>query len=291
MDYQWSMVLYNHYAYKLSSVSTNIQAQGTHLRVGIPISSPPLHFKRYPAERSSSTSRISYEAFDELYFNADVPWEGTFIRYMRAMANMMKWASLEFAPISGGARARSPDGSAYTAAAMDVGGHVSDLAAGAFWVTRERTEIVTWSVPIYTDTIYLWVPRPAAAELTFWMAAGRVFEPFSGGLWALLVLVIFVNAIFDMWLQRNEWRAYVNEVMAARSTRASHEQAQPPGQAWCVRWCSRHARYRAWLIFLEWLDRLRESSMHMTIGLQSTRGETVGCRRRSYGSDGPFSSS
>ena len=227
--------------------------RGKNVTIGFPISNP-MHFKR-------GADGNPIMGLGDAYLNDSIPWDGVFVNYVNALVARTPWASVTFTGISGGARAMSPDNSLWTAAVLDVGGDVVDFAASDFWVTAVRADLAAFSVPVSTDQMYLWVPRNQGSQESIWTRAGRVFWPFSPSLWTCVVAAVVLMSVLDLWLHRSEWRPRVRE------------EAAKPG-AFSRQGKSQTCR-RMWLTLLEYLDRLGQSCMHLTMGLTDTRAANV----------------
>ena len=221
---------------------------GMTLKAAVPTSSYPLHYKVVEGAPVSE--------YEGPYEDDSWPWVGAYVDYVHALAARTPF-SVQLTFVSGGARSGGViNNSPWTAAIIDVATGIADFAASDFWVTTERANIITFSVPIRQDKVYLFVPRPAVVETDFLTASLKIFEPFRWDLWVTILGVVVAMSLIEMWLQRGPRRD------GERSEEA------PPTRG------SRCSRVAWWLRV--WLQSFVQAVMHMTVGLPGTKGDRPG---------------
>jgi len=89
---------------------------------------------------------------------------------------------------------------------MDLSKTPLSSKVGPFWVTAERLRMMrmsSFSLPFTYDKTYLVIPNPGTADnLNF--EVKKVLQPFSLGLWGLVLAVIATAALLSVWLTDNE---------------------------------------------------------------------------------------
>lgn len=221
---------------------------GMTLKAAVPTSSYPLHYKAVEGAPVSE--------YEGPYEDDSWPWVGAYVDYVHALAARTPF-SVQLTFVSGGARSGGIiNDSPWTAAIIDVATGIADFAASDFWVTTERANIVSFSVPIRQDKVYLFVPRPAVVETDFLTASLKIFEPFRWDLWVTILGVVVAMSLIEMWLQRGPRRdgEWSEEAPPARGSRCSRV-------AWWLR---------------VWLQSFVQAVMHMTVGLPGTKGDRPG---------------
>ena len=88
--------------------------------------------------------------------------------------------------------------SSFTAAVQDIEDGLVDMAVGPFWVTSQRLQMTSFSLPFTYDKTYLVVPKPGTKD-TLMDQVSKVLAPFSYGLWGLVLGVIAVAALLSVW--------------------------------------------------------------------------------------------
>eukprot|EP01065_Artemidia_motanka_P032123 TRINITY_DN39173_c0_g1_i1.p1 TRINITY_DN39173_c0_g1~~TRINITY_DN39173_c0_g1_i1.p1 ORF type:complete len:656 (+),score=204.20 TRINITY_DN39173_c0_g1_i1:51-1970(+) len=82
----------------------------------------------------------------------------------------------------------------YTACVHDIAIGNLDLCAGDFWDTDERRAMrVGFSGTVVSEEIYLLTGETSGESA--WDKLSKTFKPFSGGLWGLIVGVVFLSAL------------------------------------------------------------------------------------------------
>ena len=80
------------------------------------------------------------------------------------------------------------------------------MKVGPFWVTAQRLRMMkmsSFSLPFTYDKTYLVIPNPGTADnLNFQIK--KVLQPFSLGLWGLVLAVIATAALLSVWFTDNE---------------------------------------------------------------------------------------
>ena len=88
--------------------------------------------------------------------------------------------------------------SSFTAAVQDIEDGLVDMAVGPFWVTSQRLQMTSFSLPFTYDKTYLVIPKPGTKD-TLLDQVSKVLAPFSYGLWGLVLAVIAVAALLSVW--------------------------------------------------------------------------------------------
>jgi len=173
------------------------------LRVLVPsMAFPPYHFKSKEGLASGGTP--FYVDNETIYRDDTWAFQGSLMTYLSSLS------SLEHGP-SGwdyewtSAAARSLYGSAWTATVAEIGWdqaglprrHLmvngaydthhwkqADLGLSLFWVTSDRLEMASFTVPLYFDQLNLYVRKPAPRVETLSEKIASPFEPFEPALWA-----------------------------------------------------------------------------------------------------------
>ena len=154
--------------------------EGRAVRVGVPFSVYPQHYKRDSAGKVYSGRNVP----GSVYYDDSVPWEvpppppspqpppqpgpclphrrpcrhqGYFVDYIRALGAIAPWGNLSFHATSAGARMEFND-SRWDAAVQDVKSGIHDVAVSDFWVTKRRANMANMD-QIYEESVYLFVPR------------------------------------------------------------------------------------------------------------------------------------
>ena len=118
--------------------------EGRHIRVGLPRSVYPRHYKRDSAGKVYSGGNEP----GSIYFDDSVPWEGYFIDYIRALGDIAPWGNLSFHATSEGARIEFNE-SRWDAAVQDVGSGINDVAVSDFWVKQNTANLAIFSYQMY----------------------------------------------------------------------------------------------------------------------------------------------
>jgi hypothetical protein len=87
---------------------------------------------------------------------------------------------------------------------------LSCLAASLFWVTSERLAMTTFTTPISTDKIVLWIENPSSGTDTVSNNLSKVLLPFDKSLWIALLLAVCGVSILSVWFadengERRKW--------------------------------------------------------------------------------------
>ena len=117
--------------------------EGRHIRVGLPRSVYPRHYKLDSAGKVYSGGNEP----GSVYFDDSVPWEGYFVDYIRNLSAIAPWGNLSFHATSEGARIEFK--SSWDAAVQDVGSGINDVAVSDFWVTQRRANLAIFSNSMY----------------------------------------------------------------------------------------------------------------------------------------------
>ena len=169
---------------------------------------PPYHYKRGPDGEVLS-------AAGEEYWNTSVPYEGVMVDYLRELQDLsdgdfeIEWTH--------GSRAskRVHPSSAYTASVQDIADGTVDLAVGPIWITAERLQLAQYTMIVDYSRTVLIIPRPGV-NTSLSQQVSKVLEPFTPGVWLMMVLVILMTAILSVWFSPN--RKSILSVARKKST-------------------------------------------------------------------------
>jgi len=167
------------------------------IQVTIPAIRFPMHYKTKDGKVDES-----------LYSDDSVPFEGWIIDYLNTISDISNITKFTFTHRSGGSDKAIP-GSIFTAAVYDVQVGISDMAAGMFWVTPERSRMTAFTTPLTLDRVYLWAKSVAPKEspnsvVRYILKAKGVMDPFDTNLWILLLLTLFLASIVSVWLANDD---------------------------------------------------------------------------------------
>ncbi|EJK46726.1 hypothetical protein THAOC_34592, partial [Thalassiosira oceanica] len=193
---------------------------GIDLVVNVPTYLFPMLYKRDNVTDEVLTS-TGYE-----YFNNNIPYEGVYPAYFERIRKMSNGdiKSITFmlsTHVSKAAKLAHPS-SSFTAAVSDIQHGLADMSNGVslswkparvallvltagqcnqpFWVTAQRLKMTSFTIPITYDRSVLVIPRPGKSD-TLKDQVVKVLEPFSYGLWGLLVTSIFITALLSVWFK------------------------------------------------------------------------------------------
>ena len=162
----------------------------------------------------------------EEYYNDTSPFYGVYISYMKDLVRVSNGdiGGLNFTHVSRASNVEHPS-SSYTAAVKDVEKGLVDLAVAPFWITDERLAMTSYTVPLVYDKTVLVIPRPGSKKsLEFEVA--KVLQPFTPGLWALVVFVIFTAAWLGVWFSDREKLAKKNYGRSLRKMKVGFKQGE-----------------------------------------------------------------
>jgi len=165
---------------------------GVDLEAAIPTYMMPMLYKR------DANGDIFQELGDEYYDNT-IPFEGVYIHFVKEIMAISNGdiRSMNFTHRSKVSGVVHPT-SSFTAAVLDIEDGLVDMAVGPFWVTAQRLQMASYSLPFIYDKTYLVIPKPAVSS-TLADEAQKVLAPFSLGLWGLLLAVIAMTALLSVW--------------------------------------------------------------------------------------------
>lgn len=168
---------------------------GIDLVVNVPTYLFPMLYKRDNVTDEVLTS-TGYE-----YFDNNIPYEGVYPAYFERIRKMSNGdiKSITFTHVSKAAKLAHPS-SSFTAAVSDIQHGLADMGNGPFWVTAQRLKMTSFTIPITYDRSVLVIPRPGKSD-TLKDQVVKVLEPFSYGLWGLLVTSIFITALLSVWFK------------------------------------------------------------------------------------------
>ena len=157
---------------------------GITLRVGVPVISFPFHYKLE-------------EDGEPIFFDTNTSkgvgeWTGIYIDHIREIARLANF-DIEWHSVSPGA-IKLRRGDAWTGCVTDVGRGLLDLCVAKFWETTERRKIATYTTTIFNDFFYVVVPRPEV-DKSITAETGKLFQPFTNGLWITICLVTVLVGI------------------------------------------------------------------------------------------------
>ena len=72
------------------------------------------------------------------------------------------------------------------------------MSVGPFWITDERLEMSAFTLPLVYDKTYLVIPKPGSSN-SLARQTQKVLKPFTSGLWALVLVVVFVASLLGCW--------------------------------------------------------------------------------------------
>ncbi|EJK48816.1 hypothetical protein THAOC_32354 [Thalassiosira oceanica] len=191
---------------------------GIDLVANIPTYLFPIMYKR-----DNVTDEVLTSTGDE-YFDNNVPYEGVYPTYLERILKMSNGdiKNVTYTHVSKAAKLAYP-GSSFTAAVSDIQHGLADMSNGVspswrparvsciagtngtpinqpFWVTSQRLKMTSFTIPITYDKSVLVIPRPGKSD-TLKDQVVKVLEPFSYGLWGLLVASIFITALLSVWIK------------------------------------------------------------------------------------------
>ena len=183
----------------------------------------PAYVLPYMYKRDSSGEIIPPEETGDEYFDDSIPYEGLYINYAKSIMEISNGdiRSMNFTHPSRASIILHPT-SKFTAAVQDIEDGLVDMAVGPFWVTGQRLRMSSFSLPFTYDKTYLVIPNPGTADnLNFQIK--KVLQPFSLGLWGLVLAVIATAALLSVWFTDNEnINAERERRRRARGTRPSN---------------------------------------------------------------------
>eukprot|EP00585_Thalassiosira_rotula_P003175 CAMPEP_0196133054 /NCGR_PEP_ID=MMETSP0910-20130528/2434_1 /TAXON_ID=49265 /ORGANISM="Thalassiosira rotula, Strain GSO102" /LENGTH=940 /DNA_ID=CAMNT_0041392735 /DNA_START=39 /DNA_END=2861 /DNA_ORIENTATION=+ len=157
----------------------------------VPEYSSPIMYKR------DRTGKILSKPGPE-YYDSSVKYEGAIIEYLNELKRISKGKlNIEYT-FGSGAGKKMHSESKYTAAVQDIADGLADMAVGGFWITGQRLELTTFTVPLYDDRTVLVIPRPGNTS-SLPKQTSKVLEPFELGVWGLIILLIAVTALLSVW--------------------------------------------------------------------------------------------
>eukprot|EP00985_Skeletonema_marinoi_P034995 scaffold45345_cov212-Skeletonema_marinoi.AAC.1 len=195
-DYFWKQ--------QLESLATNASVVGgISITATVPRDDDETLNKKWP----DGTILTPRETEDN-YFDDTIPFGGIYIDYMNSIVKLSKGdiRNVTYTHTSRGSLNRYKAGSRFTAAVPDVQNGLVDMAVGDFWITGERLKMTSFTVPIVYDKTVLVVPKPGQkSNLTY--QTQKVFDPFTPGLWAVVISIILAAALLSVWFSDREMAA------------------------------------------------------------------------------------
>lgn len=159
-------------------VSTINQLKGRTLRVGIPAILFPDHYKDDENGKAIRWDRnVSVGVGD---------WKGLYVDYINGIASLGLF-NVEYMAVSEGAIAQQSP-SQWDACVLDVGRGLLDMCVGNFWETSKRRQVAQTSTSLFNDLHYMVTLLPKN-DNRLPAQMQKLFEPFTVGLWTLIILV------------------------------------------------------------------------------------------------------
>ncbi|KAK1739248.1 ionotropic glutamate receptor family protein [Skeletonema marinoi] len=150
---------------------------------------------------------------DYMYYSDDtIPFGGIYIDYINELVKISNGdiQNVTFTHTSRASLKQYPS-SRFTAAVQDVENGLVDMAVGPFWITGQRLKMTTFTVPLLYDKTVLVIPKPGQkSNLAY--ETKKVLEPFTYGLWGVVIAVTVAAALLSVWFSDRE--------MVAKSKRA-----------------------------------------------------------------------
>jgi len=138
------------------------------------------------------------------YFDDTIPFSGVYIDYMNSIVQLSKGdiQNVTFTHTSRASSKQYPS-SSFTAAVQDVENGLVDMAVGPFWITGQRLKMTTFTVPLLYDKTVLVIPTPVKSNKLAYETQ-KVLEPFTFGLWGVLIAVTVTAALLSVWFSDRE---------------------------------------------------------------------------------------
>jgi len=132
------------------------------------------------------------------YYDNAMPYEGVHINFVKSLQAVADGDfSVEYVHGSKASRKVHPS-SPGTAAVQDVADGLVDIAIGPIWITGGRLKMTSFTMPIHHDRTVLVIPKPGTKSSLITQSE-KVLDPFSPGVWALLLATIAVTALLSVW--------------------------------------------------------------------------------------------
>jgi len=155
----------------------------------------PYVYKRDPTNGVNNIPVVPGEE----YYNNTIPHEGVHINYVRALQKISVGDfTANFVHGSKASITRVHPGSPGNAAVQDVADGLVDIAVGPIWITGDRLKMTTFTMPVQQDRTVLVTARPGKSR-SFIEETEKVLDPFTHGVWFLLIGMIFVTALLSVW--------------------------------------------------------------------------------------------
>lgn len=169
----------------------------------VPVSAYPVTYKT----NEEDTGGTVYGMDGPEIFDPRIPWQGSLIDYFEdAILKPSAVSGAEYHRRSKGAQTKGI-ASHYTQAVSDVEAGIADAGMGLFWVTAQRLAMTSFTVPITSDPINLWIPQPPLND-NLQYHFRKLLKPFSPALWACVVGCIVVFAVMSIVVARHRFRQF-----------------------------------------------------------------------------------
>lgn len=135
------------------------------------------------------------------YYDNDMPYGGVHINFVKSLQNVADGDfTVEFIHGSKASRKVHPS-SPGTAAVQDVADGLVDIAVGPIWITGGRLKMTSFTMPIHFDRTVLVIQNPGTAN-SLSAQTQKVLDPFSWGVWGLLLATITATALLSTWFHQ-----------------------------------------------------------------------------------------
>eukprot|EP00580_Thalassiosira_gravida_P005994 CAMPEP_0201655548 /NCGR_PEP_ID=MMETSP0493-20130528/46064_1 /ASSEMBLY_ACC=CAM_ASM_000838 /TAXON_ID=420259 /ORGANISM="Thalassiosira gravida, Strain GMp14c1" /LENGTH=670 /DNA_ID=CAMNT_0048132137 /DNA_START=1151 /DNA_END=3160 /DNA_ORIENTATION=- len=142
----------------------------------------------------------------EEYYNNTIPYEGVHINYVKSLQQISNGDfDVDFVHGSRASISRIHRGSPGNAAVQDVADGLVDIAIGPFWITGARLKRTAFTMPVQYDHTVLVIPRPGMKRSVI-EESKKVLDPFTVGVWVLLIGMIAVTAVLSVWFSEKRSR-------------------------------------------------------------------------------------
>lgn len=173
-------------------VATTAAFQNTTIKVAIPGSLFPYHYKR--------TSDGDIGTFNgPEYFDDTIPFEGSIIDYLDAVRlnNMDIGFSFDFT-------FTQSEYTSFSTSRLDdtilrVKDGIVDVAASIFSITETRLSYTASTIPLVVDKNFLWVPKPTIDNSIHKQIKQTTTSVFAPDLWGAILASIFLCAALNVW--------------------------------------------------------------------------------------------
>jgi len=140
------------------------------------------------------------------YYNNTIPYEGVHINYVKSLQQISNGDfDVEFVHGSRASLSRMHPTSPGNAAIQDVADGLVDIVIGPIWITGARLKKTAFTMPVQYDRTVLVIPRPGMRR-SYAEETNKVLDPFTPGVWGLLIGMIAVTAVLSVWFSEKRSR-------------------------------------------------------------------------------------